>query len=102
MNSNKKKVYKNIEKLKKKNIDIINYGISNRKNKKFYVSFLKNNKIHTIHFGNINYEDFTKHQDLDRRDRYLSRATKIRDKNGKLTKNNILSPNYWSINILWM
>ena len=70
---------------------------SNRKNKKFYV--IVNNK--KIHFGDKRYEDFTQHKDKKRRENYIKRASKIRDKNGKLTKDNPLSPNYWAMRILW-
>jgi hypothetical protein len=31
-----------------------------------------------VHFGQIGYEDYTKHNDLNRRNSYLARATKIK------------------------
>jgi hypothetical protein len=73
----------------------LNY--SDRKNKKFYVVY--DNK--TIHFGDTRYEDFTQHQDTIRRDRYLARASAIRNSKGRLTANDPTSPNYWSIRLLW-
>jgi hypothetical protein len=48
---------------------------STRKNKK-YMILNDDNKY--IHFGDKRYEDFTKHNDLERRKRYLDRATKIK------------------------
>lgn len=57
------------------------------------------NKNKWVHFGQLYppMEDFTKHQDLGRRDRYLKRATKIK---GKWRKNPY-SPNNLSIKLLW-
>lgn len=66
---------------------------STLKNKKYMI--FDGNKW--IHFGQKGYEDFTKHKDVDRRKRYLARSTKIKGD----WKNNILSPNNLSINILW-
>jgi hypothetical protein len=48
---------------------------STRKNKK-YMILNDDNKY--IHFGDSRYQDFTKHQDEERRKRYLDRATKIK------------------------
>ena len=58
---------------------------------------LYNDRMTKVNFGSIRYEDFTKHNDLKRRDRYLKRANNIRghwedDKN---------SANNLSINLLW-
>ena len=36
-----------------------------------------------------------------RRDKYLSRATKIKNKQGELTYTNPESANFWSVNLLW-
>ena len=54
-----------------------------------------------VHFGSPAYEDYTMHKDEDRRKKYLSRATKIKNKKGELTCEDIESPNFWSINLLW-
>jgi hypothetical protein len=50
-----------------------------------------------INFGQLGYEDFTKHRDKKRRQNYLSRSTKIKGN----WKNNRYSPNNLSIHILW-
>jgi len=64
-----------------------------------------------IHFGNPSYDHFfdkssllpkhMNHKDKERRSYYLKRAKGIRDKEGNLTCNNPLSPNYHAIRILW-
>lgn len=72
-----------------------------RKNKKLQVCVKKGNKIHNVHFGDSRYQDYRKHKNKERRRRYLSRSVGIRNKEGKLTKNDKLSPNYWSRKILW-
>ena len=46
--------------------------LSSRKNKKYMVF----NGINMTHFGDIRYEDFTKHLDDERRHRYLKRFHK--------------------------
>ena len=69
-----------------------------RKNNK-YVATLPGGK--KIHFGSSNYLDFLIHEDKERRERYLARAKKIKNKNGELTFNNPESANYWSVKLLW-
>lgn len=69
--------------------------LSNNKNKKYKIFDIENNKW--VHFGNVGYEDYTKHNDDERRNRYLKRALKIKGK----WINNPYSPNNLSINILW-
>ena len=51
-----------------------------------------------VHFGQIGYEDYTKHNDLNRRNAYLARATRIKGN----WKDDPYSPNSLSINLLWM
>ena len=67
---------------------------STRKNKK-YMIMKDDNKY--VHFGDLRYEDFTKHQDKERLKNYLSRASKIKGN----WRNNKYSPNNLSINLLW-
>ena len=66
---------------------------STRKGKKLMV-LTPQNKI--IHFGHSSYEDYTQHKDTKRRENYCKRSAGIRDKNGKLTKNNKEKANYWA------
>lgn len=70
---------------------------STRKNKKWMVKY--NNKL--IHFGDLRYQDFTQHKNLNRKKSYLKRAKGIRDKQGNLTYNNKNKSNFWAIRILW-
>ena len=66
---------------------------SNRSDKKYMI--IIDDK--PIHFGQMGYEDFTKHQDTNRRDRYLKRANNIKGR----WKDNKFSPNNLAINLLW-
>jgi hypothetical protein len=63
-----------------------------------------------IHFGNAHMEHFKDrtgiwknkdHNDKARRKNYLTRSAGIKRKNGTLTKDDPLSPNYHSRRILW-
>ena len=84
------------KKAKKLGAESFNY--STRKNNK-YVATLSNGK--KIHFGSSQYPDFLIHKDKERKERYLVRAKKIRNKQGELTFNNPESANFWSVNLLW-
>ena len=68
---------------------------STRKDKKYMVL---NPEGKLVHFGQIGYEDFTKHKDQKRRDSYLKRATKIAGN----WKTNPYSPNNLALNIRWV
>lgn len=68
--------------------------ISPRKDKKYRV-YDPNGKA--VDFGQMGYEDYTKHQDDKRRERYLNRARNIKGN----WKNNPYSPNNLSLHILW-
>ena len=67
--------------------------LSTRKNKKYMI--MNDNKF--VHFGQLGYQDFTKHKDKKRQESYLKRASKIRGD----CKENIYSPNMLSILLLW-
>ena len=69
--------------------------ISSKKNKKYTVFNPKTGK--DVDFGDIRYEDYTKHKDVVRRANYLNRATKIKGD----WKKDQYSPNNLAINILW-
>ncbi len=68
---------------------------STNKNKKYKIYDSHNEKW--VHFGQIGYEDYTKHRDKERRKNYLTRSAKISGN----WKNNKYSPNNLSRNILW-
>lgn len=58
-------------------------------------------KDRLVFFGHKDYEDFTQHKDPVRRENYLRRSAGIRDGQGRLTKDDPLSANYWSRRYLW-
>jgi hypothetical protein len=74
---------------------------STRKGKKGMVYVKKDGKKRLIHFGDSSMKDFTQHKDTKRRKSYLARSGGIRDKSGRLTKNNKNSANYWSRRVNW-
>ena len=85
----------------KKNKPLYKPRTSNKQGKKGMVYVMKNGKKRLIHFGDANMKDFRQHRDPQRRKNYLNRSGGIRDKQGRLTKNNRNSANYWSRKILW-
>ena len=88
-----KKLTKKAKKLGAESLDY-----STRKNNK-YVATLSNGK--KINFGSSQYPDCLVHKDKDRKERYLARAKKIKNKQGELTYTNPESSNFWSVNLLW-
>ena len=86
--------------VKKKKLVLNKPVPSTRKDKKFMV-FVKNPKtgrINRIHFGQKGYRhNYSKQA----RKKYLARSAYIRDKKGRLTKNNPLKANYWTRIFLW-
>jgi hypothetical protein len=64
------------------------------KNKKYSI-ISPDGKI--INFGQLGYEDFTKHKNNERRNNYLKRTENMRGN----WKNNLYSPNNLSRYILW-
>ena len=83
---------------KAKKLDAESLDYSTRKNNK-YVATLSNGK--KIHFRSSQYPDYLIHKDKDRKERYLARAKKIKNKQGELTYTNPESSNFWSVNLLW-
>ena len=88
-----KKLTRNAKKLGAESLDY-----STRKNNKYMATLPGGKKVH---FGSSKYPDYTIHKDKERRDKYLSRATKIKNKQGELTYTNPESSNYWSVHLLW-
>lgn len=70
------------------------YPSTNSK-KKYDIYDPKHNKW--VPFGQLGYEDYTKHKNKTRRKKYLSRSRKIKGN----WKTNKYSPNNLSIHILW-
>ena len=69
-----KKLQKKAKKLEASSLDYCK-----RKNNKYMVEY----EGKKIHFGSVNTEDFIIHKDPDRRDKYLSKAMKITNKDGE-------------------
>ena len=88
-----KKLTKKAQKLGAESLDY-----SKRKNNKYMVTLPEGKKVH---FGSPKYPDYLFHKDEERRDRYLSRASKIKNRQGELTYKIPTSSNYWSYNLLW-
>lgn len=83
------------------NVIKLNYPYpSTRKDKRLmvYVRNPKTKRLNKIHFGKKrNQHNYS----LKERKKYLLRSAGIKDKKGKLTKNNKLLANYWSRKVLW-
>ena len=84
------------KKAKKLGAESLDY--SKRKNNKYVVK-LPSGK--NLHFGSSQYPDYLIHKDNERKEKYLSRAMKIKNKKGELTYENPESANFWSVNLLW-
>ena len=86
-----KKLQRKAKKLGAKYLDY-----SKRKNNKYVVEY----EGKKIHIGSTKYEDYLIHKDLDRREKYLAKVKKITNKNGDVTYESPLYPNYWSVKLL--
>lgn len=71
---------------------------SPRKNKQLMVIFDYKGKQRIVHFGDPKMPEYP---GTKRGDNYCTRSYGIVDGQGKPTRNNPLSPNYWSRRILW-
>ena len=61
----------------------------------------KGDEVKLVKYGPRGMEDFTQHHDAERRKNYLARSAGIKDKNGKPTKDDPFSANYWARKDLW-
>jgi len=89
--SNPTEVYRRASKYLGKTAKI---GLSTKKEKKYMV-VTPDGKI--VHFGQMGYEDYTKHKNKTRRKNYLKRSRGIKGN----WKKNKYSPNNLSIHLLW-
>lgn len=89
--SNPTEVYRRASKYLGKTAKI---SLSTKKEKKYMV-ITPDGKI--VHFGQMGYEDYTKHKNKTRRKNYLKRSRKIRGN----WKKNKYSPNNLAIHLLW-
>jgi hypothetical protein len=73
------------------------FGISSKGYSKYFVIY----KGRTIHLGDRRFEDFSIHKDIERRDNYRARHSKILLKNGTPAYTVKGTPAYFSYWILW-
>ena len=73
------------------------FNKSSVKGKRFYVVY--NGK--RINFSSKTGSTFIDHGNKRVRDAWYARHSKIKDKDGNLVINDVLSPSYWSHQILW-
>lgn len=74
---------------------------STRKGKKGMVYVMKGGKKRLIHFGDSSMGDGKSGASKARQKSYMARSGGIRNKEGKLTKNDKNSANYWSRKVNW-
>jgi hypothetical protein len=89
--SNPTEVYRRAKNYLGKTVKI---GLSTKKEKKYMVK-TPDGKI--VHFGQMGYEDFTKHKNKTRRKNYLTRSSRIQGD----WKDNKYSANNLAIRLLW-
>ena len=87
--SNPKIVYQKAKSIFGYNIDI---KLSTRKDKKYMI--LDNYKNKWIHFGQMGYQDWTKHKNI-------MRLINFRNRNAKWLKRDIFTPAFLSYILLW-
>ena len=85
----------------KKNKPLYKPVKSSRAGKKGMVYILRDGKKRLLHFGDSSMTDFKRGASKEQRKSYLARSGGIRNKEGKLTKNDKNSANYWSRKINW-
>ena len=73
------------------------FGVSTRKNKRFYVII----SDHIIHFGSKSGSTYIDHHDSIKRKNWRARHSKIKNKAGQYVYLDPYSPSYWSYHILW-
>ena len=87
--SNPSKVFSNAKKVYSNKVQI---ELSDNKNKKYKI--FDPHKKKWFHFGDTRYEDFTKHQDSDRRQQF-------RERNAKWSNAPMYSPAFAAYWLLW-
>lgn len=85
----------------KKNKPLYKPVHSSKAGKKGMVYVMKGGSKRLIHFGTAGMTDKRKGASLEQQKSYLARSGGIRNKEGKLTKNDKNSANYWSRKINW-
>ena len=79
------------------NLNAIDFGISKKKDKRYYVIY----KDKVINFGSKNGETYIDHKDEKKRIAWRKRHSKIKLKDGRLAYTVKEQPSYWAYNLLW-
>ena len=74
---------------------------STKQGKKGMVYVMKGGSKRLLHFGDSTMTDKRKGASKAQQKSYLARSAGIRNKEGKLTKNDKTSANYWSRKVNW-
>ena len=82
---------------KAKKLGASEFGVSDKKEKRFYVIY-QNKKIN---FGSRTGSTYIDHRNKIKRDAWIARHSKVRNKKGEYVINDPTSPSYWSHKILW-
>ena len=85
----------------KKNKPLYKPVKSTKQGKKGMVYVMKNGVKRLLHFGDSSMTDKRKGASKAQQKSYLARSAGIRNKQGKLTKNDRTSANYWSRKVNW-
>ena len=85
----------------KKNKPLYKPVHSSKSGKKGMVYVMKGGSKRLIHFGDSSMTDKRKGASKEQQKSYLARSGGIRNKEGKLTKNDKNSANYWSRKVNW-
>tara|TARA_R110001606_G_C15157492_1_gene626581 strand:+ start:166 stop:435 length:270 start_codon:yes stop_codon:yes gene_type:complete len=85
----------------KKNKPLYKPVKSTKQGKKGMVYVMKGGSKRLLHFGDSSMTDKRKGASKAQQKSYLARSAGIRNKQGKLTKNDKTSANYWSRKVNW-
>ena len=85
----------------KKNKPLYKPVKSTKQGKKGMVYVMKGGSKRLLHFGDSTMTDKRKGASKAQQKSYLARSAGIRNKEGKLTKNDKTSANYWSRKVNW-
>lgn len=82
---------------KAKKLGASEFGVSDKKEKRFYVIY-QNKKIN---FGSRTGSTYIDHRNKIKRDAWIARHSKVRNKRGEYVINDPTSASFWSHRILW-
>lgn len=89
------------KKLKELKVPYLSLGPSERKGKKLQITMAIDDKMKTIHFGDINSITWIESRDEKKRAAYIARHSKIILKDGTRAIDKKYSPAWFSMKLLW-